>query len=321
MRWSKLNRSKRRKLDGERAPSRNDEYLLYQTLLGVWPFETPDAAGLAQLSERIEAYLLKAVREAKQHSSWINPDGEYEAATRAFIRALLSPEPSNLFLRDFLPFQQRIARVGAFSSLAQLLLKLASPGVPDIYQGNEVWDFSLVDPDNRRPVDYALRRSALAEIRQQLAEQGAAECATSLLESFSNGRIKLYLTWKTLAFRREAESLFRDSDYLPLKVQGEQAERVCAFARHFGGETLLVVVPRLLDGLMGEPGRLPVGEAVWGDSWLELPPERLHAQWINVLTEESVSTQQSAAGSGLALARLFRAFPYGLLRADQRAPD
>ncbi|HEX7972264.1 MAG TPA: malto-oligosyltrehalose synthase, partial [Thiobacillus sp.] len=152
LRWRKLNRSKSRKLATERAPSRNDEYLLYQTLLGIWPFETPDAAGLARLSERVEAYMLKAVREAKVHSSWINPNADYEDATRDFVRALLSPEPSNLFLRDFLPLQQQVARVSAFSSLAQLLLKLASPGVPDIYQGNELWDFSLVDPDNRRAV-------------------------------------------------------------------------------------------------------------------------------------------------------------------------
>jgi (1->4)-alpha-D-glucan 1-alpha-D-glucosylmutase len=320
MRWSKLNRSKRRKLDIGRAPSRNDEYMLYQILLGVWPFETPDAAGLAQLSERIVAYMLKAVREAKLHSSWVNPNSEYEEATREFVRALLSLEPSNLFLRDFLPFQQRIARVGAFNSLAQVLLKLTSPGVPDIYQGNECWDFSLVDPDNRRPVDYAARRGALDSIQTLHAQQGAAACAQSLLESFANGQIKLYLTWKTLAFRRETESLFREGDYLPLKVHGIQAERVCAFSRQFGGETMLVVVPRLLDGLMGEQGRLPLGKSVWGDTRVELLPERLHAQWTNVLTDESVGTQQSGESQELPLAQLFRSFPYAVLRATQTGP-
>src|SRR6185437_10513257 len=175
------------KLDTEDAPSRNDEYLLYQTLLGVWPFPgqtglgpstSPDAlrdaqsmqgmldgTELARLSKRVEAYMLKAGREAKLHSSWINPNAAYEEAMRDFVRALLSPEAANPFLQDFLPFQQRIARVGAFNSLSQLLLKLASPGVPDIYQGNEEWDFSLVDPDNRRAVDYEARHADLQAIK------------------------------------------------------------------------------------------------------------------------------------------------------------
>ncbi|MBU1223711.1 MAG: malto-oligosyltrehalose synthase [Gammaproteobacteria bacterium] len=316
-RWSKLNRSKRRKLDGGRAPSRNDEYLLYQILLGVWPFGPVGAAELAQLSERVERYMIKAVREAKLHSSWMNPNSEYEEATRDFVRALLSPEPSNLFLRDFLPFQQRIARVGAFNSLAQVLLKLTSPGVPDLYQGNETWDFSLVDPDNRRAVDYAARRDALRTIKALHAEQGAAKCAYSLLESLEDGRIKIYLTWVTLACRREAEPLFRDGDYLPLKVHGAQAERVCAFARHSGGETLLVVVPRLFGGLMGEEGRLPVGRTVWGDTWIELLPERMHEQWTNVLVGQPVAAHAAGEGGGLALERVFEHFPFALLRAHK----
>ena len=320
-RWSKLNRSKRRKLDELRAPSRNDEYLLYQILLGVWPFDQPDAAGLAQLSERVEAYMLKAVREAKQQSSWVNPNNAYEDATRDFVRALLSPEPSNLFLRDFLPFQQRIARVGAFNGLGQVLLKLTSPGVPDLYQGNESWDFSLVDPDNRRPVDYAARRDALRAVKVLHEKRGAAKCAQSLLDSLQSGQIKLYLTWKTLALRREAESLFRDGDYLPLKIHGDEPDRVCAFARHFGGETLLVVVPRLLGGLMGEDGRLPVGLSVWGDTWIELPPERMHGQWTNVLVEQTVTTREFGEASGLALAQVLGTFPYALLRAHKAGDD
>jgi (1->4)-alpha-D-glucan 1-alpha-D-glucosylmutase len=319
--WSQLNRSKRRKIGSERAPSRNDEYLLYQTLLGVWPFAMPDAAGLAQLAERIEAYMLKAGREAKLHSSWINPNEDYEAATRDFVRALLSPEPSNLFLRDFLPLQQRVARIGAFSSLSQLLLKLASPGVPDIYQGNEVWDFSLVDPDNRRAVDYAARHAALREIRALHDDIGAAACAQRLLAQLEDGRIKLYLSWKALTLRRACEALFRDGDYLPLKLQGAQAEQACAFARHHGGETLLVVVPRLFGGLMGEHGQSPLGTPIWGDSWLELPAEHMHETWINSLTDEAVSTQTRDTGRGIMLAQLFRTFPYALLRAHERGSE
>jgi len=314
-RWSKLNRSKRRKQGPERAPSRNDEYLLYQILLGIWPFEAQDATGLAQLAERVEAYMLKAGREAKLHSSWVNPNLEYEEATRDFVRALLSPDAANLFLRDFLPFQERIAQLGAFNSLSQLVLKLASPGVPDLYQGSEMWDFSLVDPDNRRPVDYEARRAALRAIKAAHAEQGAAACAQNLLENRSNGGIKLYLNWKMLTFRREHEQLFCDGDYLPLKVHGEHAERVCAFARHHAGELLIVVVPRLFGGLIGTEDRLPIGPVAWGDTWIELPSERMLEQWINILTETAFKTQMMGESRGFLLAQLFEVFPYALLCA------
>jgi (1->4)-alpha-D-glucan 1-alpha-D-glucosylmutase len=319
-RWSKLNRSKRQKLGGERAPSRNDEYLLYQTLLGIWPFDAPDADGLAQLADRLEAYMLKAVREAKVHSSWINPDPDYEAATRDFVRALLAPEPGNLFLRDFLPFQRRVARAGAFNSLSQLLLKLVSPGVPDLYQGTELWDFSLVDPDNRRPVDYARRQAALQAIKATHAERGAAACAVELLERLHDGEIKLYLSWKALSLRRECAEVFRNGDYLPLRTQGTHAEQVCAFARQGSGETLLLVVPRLLGELLGEHDRLPVGAAVWGGTWVELPPQPLPAQWTNVLTGQAVAAEPGEP-QGLALAQLFETFPYALLRAHNPLPE
>ncbi|SOD40019.1 malto-oligosyltrehalose synthase [Nitrosovibrio sp. Nv4] len=316
-RWSKLNRSNRRKLDKDYAPSRNDEYLLYQTLLGIWPFDTldgpGDAAELAQLSDRVTAYMLKAGREAKVNSSWINPNREYEEATQDFVRTLLSPQSVNLFLRDFLPFQQRIAWLGAFNSLSQLLLKLTSPGVPDIYQGNEVWDFSLVDPDNRRRVDYRERCAALRAIRSM--DEGASTCAQRLMENMRDGRIKLYLTWKALIFRRECEQLFRDGDYVPLKAHGRRAEHVCAFARHHGNETLLVVVPRLFDKLIREHGQFPVGEALWAGTWLELPPDSLHEKWTNVLTGETFTGQRPREERGLELAQIFRTFPYALLYA------
>jgi (1->4)-alpha-D-glucan 1-alpha-D-glucosylmutase len=261
--------------------------------------------------------MIKAVREAKVHSSWINPNADYEAATGDFVRALLAPEPNNLFVRDFVPFQQRVARVGAFTSLAQLLLRLASPGVPDLYQGSELWDFSLADPDNRRPVDYAQRQAALQSIRAACAERGPAACADELLDRLQDGQIKLYLTWKTLALRRECEPLFREGDYLPLKTHGARAEQLCAFARHAAGETLVVLVPRLFGSLMAGDGRLPVADAVWGDTWVELPPERMHAQWVNVLSGQTVDAQPMREAHGLLLAQVFERFPYALLRAHE----
>ncbi len=335
--WSRLNRGSRRELKsmagkdpGSCAPSRNDEYLLYQTLLGIWPFqrqgpekglrEDQDEAALAEMTERVCAYMLKAGREAKMHSSWTNPDIEYEKATEDLVRAVLAPRPGNLFLRDFLAFQQEIARKGAYGSLSQLLLKLTAPGVPDIYQGNEIWDFSLVDPDNRRAVDYAARRTALREIKSKCAEEGAAACAQSLLENMQDGRIKLYLTWKTLAWRREHEQLFREGSYVALKAHGQRAGHACAFARRHENGILLVIVPRLFDALDGEQDRFPrfpVGPSVWGDTWLGLPRELARRKWTNVLTGENVD-EQEPEGEGdksrrLELTRLFGTFPYALL--------
>jgi (1->4)-alpha-D-glucan 1-alpha-D-glucosylmutase len=256
--------------------------------------------------------MAKAVREAKVHSSWINPDAGYEDAVRGFVGVLLAPGEDNPFLSDFLPLQARVARAGALTSLSQLLLRLASPGVPDVYQGSELWDFSLVDPDNRRPVDYARRRRALREIRTLHEERGAAGCARELLDSLPDGRIKLYLLWKTLAFRREHEALFRDGDYLPLEAGGAQAERVCAFARRIEGETLVAAVPRLFVGLTGKEGRLPLGLETWGETRIALPPGQ--GRWTCALTGRTFEPH----GGELALAELFGDFPWALLHRVER---
>ena len=259
--------------------------------------------------------MLKAGREAREHSSWVNPDADYEEGTRDFIRALLTPASGNPFLQDFLPFQGLVARLGALGSLSRLLLRLTAPGVPDFYQGSELWDFSLVDPDNRRPVDFQLRQAALDEVRELHAAQGAAACARELLGRLPDGRIKLYLVWQTLGFRRLREALFRDGDYLPLKLHGPRAEQALAFARHLRGQVLVVVVSRLLHGLAGEDGRPPVGAPAWADTWVELPPERMRGGWVNLLTDEPVSARALDEGGALDLAELFRSVPFALLTA------
>src|SRR5437762_2387774 len=175
-RWSRFNRSRRRQLEGLPAPSPNDEYHFYQTLFGSWPLEEPDAAGAAAYRERIEAYMIKAAREAKLRTSWTETDAAYEEALLQFVRSALEPRDSNLFLGDFVDFQRRVRRFGLLNGLSQTLLKLTAPGVPDIYQGNEIWEFTLVDPDNRRPVDYGRRRALLAEVRSGgVAPRTAAE--------------------------------------------------------------------------------------------------------------------------------------------------
>ena len=164
--WKRFNRRYKRLVNDKPAPSPNDEYLLYQTLVGAWPSEPPSGQNDWKIfCERMENYMLKAVREAKQNTSWINRNTEYETAVLSFVRALLTPGEKNRFLDDFVPFQRRIARIGIWNSLSQTVLKLTCPGVPDICQGNELWDFTLVDPDNRRPVDFVRRQQAFANLR------------------------------------------------------------------------------------------------------------------------------------------------------------
>jgi len=324
-RWRALNADKLARLDGRPAPDANDEYLLYQTLVGVWPFEPPassDAgdrerlsANLAGVRERIVAYMQKATKEAKVHTSWINPDEEYDEAMAQFVRAVLDDTSTNQFLDDLRSFQRRIAYFGQFNSLAQLMLKLTAPGVPDIYQGNELWDFSLVDPDNRRSVDYASRTAALTELRGRIADAGAdrIELARELASSYHDGRIKLYVTAATLGFRRDHAQLFAQGDYRLLEALGEQRAHICAFSRTHGQAHILVAVPRLVAGLTRGDDRPPLGSAVWGASWLSLPGAQRGARYRNILTGEIVAVAAYDEGPGITLGSIFKEFPVALL--------
>ncbi len=228
-RWSRMNRRHKTRLYGQAAPDRNDEYHLYQTLVGIWPFDDrpPDAS----LRERVTDYMIKAVREAQLHSSWMNPGDAYEAALTSFTCGLLDPGPDNAFLDDFRRFVPEVTRIGAFSSLSQQLLKLTAPGVPDMYQGTELWDLSLADPDNRRPVDYKTRASLLQEM---LARPPSGELGAELLADLPSGRIKLYLTARTLAHRAKHAELFARGRYEPLETRGAFADSLVAFRRVLG---------------------------------------------------------------------------------------
>jgi (1->4)-alpha-D-glucan 1-alpha-D-glucosylmutase len=306
-RWSRMNRARRRIVDDLPAPGPHAEYLLYQTLLGSWPLEAMDDAALTTYRERIEQYMIKASREGKRRTSWANPNAAYEDALMQFVRLSLERREGNPFPDEVAATAKRLARFGFVNSLAQTLLKLTTPGVPDIYQGNELWDFSLVDPDNRRPVDYERRRRMLAEI-------GSTELA-AMLDGIEDGRAKLHLIWKTLQFRREHQALFRDGSYLPLRTSGAHAAHLCAFARKLGDELAIVIVPRLVARLMGEREGWPLGE-VWGDTVIELPERsaplgELHSQ----LTQEDLSNDSRALRASAVLAR----FPVALLSGN-RAP-
>lgn len=311
VRWTRWNKRKKTKVDGELVPSRNDEYLLYQTLLGTWPFERPSGDALATYLGRIQQYMTKAIREAKVRSSWIAPNEAYERATHDFVAAILSDEPASAFRTDFEPFAARIARLGMWNSLSQTLLKLTCPGVPDVYQGTELWDFSLVDPDNRRPVDYELRQRLLQELDQGIRESNdRAAFVEELVHHASDGRIKLFVTATALRQRRAMPDLFTAGEYLPLEVLGSRQTQVCAFARRWREHAAVVVVPRLVGTLLTEATTAPVGDDVWQDTIVQLP------QWLAELALCDGFTAARFQSGHLPLSRVLNRFPVALLTTD-----
>jgi (1->4)-alpha-D-glucan 1-alpha-D-glucosylmutase len=293
-RWFRLNRSRRSEIDDAIVPSRNVEYLFYQALLGAWPPDLlpSDTSGMQLLGERLEAFLIKAVREAKQETSWSNPNAAYEAALRRFVRGVLDAVRANPFLDQFHAFVMVLARPAAVASLAQLALKLTVPGVPDIYQGGELWDFNLVDPDNRRPVDWHQRRALLDRI--------ADRPLVDLAENWCDGREKLFVMRRLLELRHAKPALFSDGDYQPLETEGEQSGCLCAFARRLGDEAIVVVVPRLVMRLFRDGGI-----AGWGDTEIVLPPA---AAWQDLFSGRPLGDPRR-----LSAKRLFADFPVGVL--------
>jgi (1->4)-alpha-D-glucan 1-alpha-D-glucosylmutase len=309
-RWSKWNEPHRTVVDEAPAPDPNEEYLLYQTLIGAWPLEPYGVEEYADFVERIQRYMQKAVHEAKVHTSWINPNPPYDEAVQQFVARTLDPQVSGAFLEDLRAFQRRVSHFGLFNALAQALLKLTAPGVPDTYQGTEVWDFSLVDPDNRRPVDYERRQRMLAE----LAGPPQPQRARALTAAKEDGRIKLYLTSRALRCRAEQAELFTAGEYLPLDVEGARKDHVFAFARRHEQRWAVVAVPRLLTRLLAGPSALPLGRAVWHDTTLVLPkeaPPRLR----HVFTGETLEAAEREGKRCLDLADGFAHFPVALLLA------
>ncbi|HEV2269131.1 MAG TPA: malto-oligosyltrehalose synthase [Steroidobacteraceae bacterium] len=316
-RWRRLNRTRRREIGGMPAPSPDDEYLLYQTLIGSWPLEEPDDAAFDAYRQRIEAYMLKAAREAKARTSWAAADSEYEDALVQFIRAALERREGNLFLADFCAFNRRIVRFGLLNGLSQTLLKLTAPGVPDVYQGNELWDFSLVDPDNRRPVDYDVRRRLLAGLTGGPAEQ--AQLARTLAADVADPRCKLFLHARVLELRRRDPELFQLGEYLRLKVTGRRASHMCAFARRLEKRVAVVLAPRLYLKLVGAgsaaddgPQRLPLGAEVWADTAVQLPSS-LDTPLCSLLDGAQVPRMADDGPPAISAATCLRSFPVALL--------
>jgi (1->4)-alpha-D-glucan 1-alpha-D-glucosylmutase len=317
--WRELNRDKKQLVDDVLAPSRNDEYLLYQTLVGGWPFK-PELATHSCFRDRIKAYMLKAVREAKEKSSWANPNTSYETAVTTFVDAILSPrEGGNDFMESFADFSHSTTRAGMFNSLSQTLLKLTCPGVPDIYQGNELWDLSLVDPDNRRAVDYSTRLKILQEMQKwpQSAERLKPH-VRELINHMSDGRIKMYLTWKALCLRKQYPELFLRGNYRSLNVQGPKAKHLLAFTRWDEKRELIVAVPRLCSKLFNGNGESSAIQDWWKETRLELPPSAERRTYRNVFTGEQINLEPSGQASHLPANALFTEFPLALLYSTSR---
>jgi len=304
--WSAWNLPKKKTVKDLDVPEPNTEIFLYQTLIGAWPLYQEEIDGF---KERLKAYMQKAVREAKVYTDWLSPDSDYETALITFVDSILDGSRQNSFLEDFLRFEKQIAFYGALNSLSQVLLKITSPGVPDFYQGTELWDFSLVDPDNRRPIDFGKRVKFLDELIRQEA-QGQDLLVKRILKSWQDGRVKLYVTSKALDMRRADKDLFQDGSYIPLQVEGQSREHVCAFARNKGDRWALTVVPRLITGLVNFD-TFPCGQPVWGNDIL-LMPEDAPQDWSNAFTGENLEVSERRRG--LPLAGIFHIFPVAFLR-------
>ena len=312
LRWQRINQTHKRVLDdGQQVPDANEEYLLYQTLVGTWPMASPVAETRQDYIARIRQYMTKAVHEAKVNLSWINPDPAYVEALQHFIEQILAqPNPghTNRFLERFLAFLPPVIFFGAINSLAQRLLLITSPGNPDIYQGTELWDFSLVDPDNRRPVDYELRQRLLAALDRSSEKGNLLSLCAELLDNFQDGRIKLWTTTQALCLRRERRELFQSGTYTPLQARGSHRRHVVSFARKKNDESVVVVVPRLSLTLAGGEMRTPLGK-LWGDTEILLP-SRAGAALENVFTGEEIRPNSSRT---LLCREVFAHFPVALL--------
>ncbi|HSF70020.1 MAG TPA: malto-oligosyltrehalose synthase [Nitrospira sp.] len=314
-RWSRLNRHHFKESEGERIPDRNDEYLFYQTLVGAWPLEAMGDDAYKDFCERIQRYMLKAVHEAKAHTSWVNPSHAYDHSLQTFIEAALARGPSNRFLEDFLPFQERVARYGLYNSLSQLVLKIAAPGVPDFYQGTELWSFHLVDPDNRGPVDYVMRSALAEELRDTMKRLGPdrAEFARGVFEQAHDGRAKIYTIMTGLDHRRLHPELFQQGEYVQLECGGSKKHHVCAFTRLYQQQALVVAVPRLAATLTPDSKHPPMGPSVWEDSWIAAPPWPTLGEFRHLLTGEIIEAESLNGRRVLPLARVLNHAPVALL--------
>ncbi|MFO0878967.1 MAG: malto-oligosyltrehalose synthase [Gemmataceae bacterium] len=290
-------------VDGQPAPSANDQYFFYQTLLGLWTGKPIDDT----FRQRLLDYMTKATREAKQHTSWINANEPYDTAVRRFVTGILAESNEAFLQKQFGRFAQRVSWYGRFNSLVQVGFKLTSPGVPDTYQGCELWELTLVDPDNRRPVDYELRRKYLAEMR-------AGVDLDALCASIEDGRLKMWVTLRLLDHRRKEAQLYAEGSYMPIHPVGAWSQAVCAYLRVREPQQLLVAGCIRPVGVTGGHQGWPTGSH-WGDTWLPWPTLPAGSRVRNLLSGEELELTEHQGQVGIAAARAFTRLPLAVLAA------
>jgi (1->4)-alpha-D-glucan 1-alpha-D-glucosylmutase len=286
-------------INAQTSPDENDQVILLQALLGAWPLELlekDDEKQLASFQERLDGYVIKALREAKRHTSWVDPREDYENATLALVRATL--DPKNKILERFRPLAQRLSILGMLNGLTRTVLKMTLPGVPDIYQGTEFWDFSLVDPDNRRPVDYQARAQVV----------GSEGSPASLLPHWQDGRVKQHILRKLLQDRAQAPKLYSEGDYQPLEIQGNMSDHLLAYVRQWRHEKAILIVPRLWASLVSN-NNLNLDPKVWNGMNITLP----HGRWVNVITGMPFNVMAKRTP----VADILEAFPIAVLRSSE----
>ena len=308
LRWHKWNRAKKRVVNGTPVPTPNEEILLYQTMIGAWPVVSEE---VANFPDRLQHYMIKATREAMVHTKWTVPNEKHEKALLDFVASIMKASRDNEFLRDFLRFQKEIAYYGALNGLAQVLIKIAFPGVPDFYQGSELWDLRLVDPDNRGPVDFAARLRMISRLCTH--PEGPEASRKDMLANWEDARIKMFVIRNALGVRMANPALFANGDYVPLETVGNRSNNVFAFARHLKSAWALVAVPRFNTELTVY-GRPPVGNEVWGQTSILLP-KNAPQEWTNVYTGEELIAVKSRRESPLYLGDVLKHFPVALLKA------
>jgi (1->4)-alpha-D-glucan 1-alpha-D-glucosylmutase len=315
-RWIRMNTRHKVKLpDGRMVPDANEEYLIYQTIVGAWPWQMESREDRTAFLERIQQYCAKAISEAKINLSWTNPDPGYLDAVNSFLSTILVPSErvrETRFVETLQSFLPAVQLFGAINSLAQLLLKIASPGVPDFYQGTDLWDLSLVDPDNRRPVDYAHRTQALRTLREQSDHKGASAVCADILDTLPDGRIKLWTMHRALTVRNELHSIFRHGEYIPLNIELEKQQNAIAFLRQdlLTKASVLIVVPRFVCSLMQAKLHLPLADA-WGKAMLSLP-DQTPVRFENAFTGKEIHADEAGR---LKLRHIFADFPVAMLVA------
>jgi (1->4)-alpha-D-glucan 1-alpha-D-glucosylmutase len=310
-RWQSCNESCRVEVDGLRVPDANEEYLLYQTVVGTWPIPLPDPGAWNTYVERIAAYMEKALREAKLHTSWANPDGLYEQGVKAFLRGILDKRRSPRFLQDLATFVESIADAGWINGLAQCVLKICAPGVPDFYQGTDLWDFHLVDPDNRSPVDFERRATLLSELRMR-AYADLSGLVKELMAEWPDERLKMLVIWRGLELRRRHRNVFLEGSYQPLSSEGPRSGHVCSFVREHGGRWVMAVVPRSVAGV-----NRAEFSAWWDATSLQLP-DNAPRHWRHIITGQSVlATNGDSATGMLRLIDVFSQFPVAILEGTE----